>query len=80
MERVRCPRAGRYTRLPGGPGITPAGTMTGVQGALLDGDRHATAVIAAPAKSPEAWPGSHQGTTHPLGRAVVGRRQAGGLR
>ena len=24
----------------------------------------------------EAWPGSHQGTTHPLGRAVVERRQA----
>jgi hypothetical protein len=26
--------------------------------------------------SHEAWPGSHQGTTHPLGRAVVERRQA----
>jgi len=24
----------------------------------------------------EAWPGSHQGTTHPLGRAEVERRQA----
>jgi hypothetical protein len=24
----------------------------------------------------EAWPGSHQGTTHPLGRAVVERRKA----
>src|SRR5581483_6900960 len=26
--------------------------------------------------SREAWPGSHQGTTHPLGRAAVGRRKA----
>jgi len=26
--------------------------------------------------SHEAWPGSHQGTTHPLGRAVVERRKA----
>ncbi len=34
--RVRCPRVGLISRLPGGPGIMPAGTMTGVRGAPLE--------------------------------------------
>jgi hypothetical protein len=33
--QVRCPRAGRYSLLPGGPGIMPAGITTGARGASL---------------------------------------------
>jgi hypothetical protein len=35
MERVRFLRAGLVTPLPGGPGIDPAGIMTGARGASL---------------------------------------------
>ena len=35
MERVRFLRAGLVTPLPGGPGIVPAGIMTGARGASL---------------------------------------------
>jgi hypothetical protein len=35
MERVRFLRAGLVTPLPGGPGIVPAGMMTGARGASL---------------------------------------------
>jgi hypothetical protein len=35
MGRVRFLRAGLVTPLPGGPGIDPAGIMTGVRGASL---------------------------------------------
>jgi len=35
MERVRFPRAGLVTPLPGGPGIVPAGMTTGARGAPL---------------------------------------------
>jgi hypothetical protein len=34
-ERVRRPRAERYTPRPGGSGIMPAGNKTGVRGASL---------------------------------------------
>jgi hypothetical protein len=34
-ERVRHPRAERYTSLPGGSGIMPASTKTGARGASL---------------------------------------------
>ena len=74
--RVRSPRAGLISRLPGGPGIKPAGTMTGVRGAPLEVGAEPAVISAAVAKTHEAWPGSHQGTTHPLGRTAVERRQA----
>jgi hypothetical protein len=62
--------------LSGGPGIMPAGTMTGVRGASLEVGAKPAVISAAWQSSHEAWPGSHQGTTHPLGRAVVERRKA----
>jgi hypothetical protein len=34
-ERVRHPRVERYTPLPGGSGIMPAGITTGARGASL---------------------------------------------
>ena len=51
--------------LPGGSGIMPAGTTTGVRGATLDGDRCGAAVMAVSAKSPEAWPELSPGTMTP---------------
>src|SRR5579863_8831481 len=61
----------------GGPGIMSAGIMTGARGAPLDvGEAVGGVTPARDGFIHEAWPGSHQGTTHPLGRAVVERRKA----
>jgi hypothetical protein len=52
--RVRCPRAGLISRLPGGPGIMPAGTMTGVRGAPLEVGAEPAVISAALAKHPRS--------------------------
>ena len=76
--RVRCPRArphqprSRAVRASCLPALRPVCGVRRWKWASgrrsdprpLDGFAH------------EAWPGSHQGTTHPLARAVVERRQA----
>jgi hypothetical protein len=60
MERVRFPRAGLVTQLPGGPGIASAGMMTGLRGAPLDWDS-ASAGNTCRRKSQETRPGLSHG-------------------
>jgi hypothetical protein len=59
-ERVRFLRAGLVTPLPGGPGIDPAGIMTGARGASL-WVRSMVWVTPASSRSHEARPGLSRG-------------------
>jgi hypothetical protein len=54
-ERVRRPRAERYTPHPGGSGIMPAGTMTGARGASLEPRRRRRQVRSIWRRVREAW-------------------------
>ena len=56
MGRVRFLRVGLVTPLPGGPGIVPAGIMTGPRGASLDWDS-VSRVTPARRTSQETRPG-----------------------
>jgi hypothetical protein len=58
--RMRFPRAGLVTSLPGGPGIALAGIMTGLRGAPLDWDS-ARRVTPARGTSQETRPGLSHG-------------------
>ena len=73
MGRVRFPRAGLVTLLPGGLGIASAGMMTGLRGAPLDWDS-ATAGNACCRKSQETRPGLS------LGIDLRGKRRGGAPR
>jgi hypothetical protein len=73
MGRVRFPRAGLVTLLPGGLGIASAGMMTGLRGAPLDWDS-ATAGNACCRKSQETRPGLS------LGLDWRGKRRGGAPR
>jgi hypothetical protein len=78
---VRSLRAQPYTALPGGSGITSAGTRTGTRGAPLDvGVVLAENPRSVGASSHETWPGPRlgDGTDCPGERAAVERRKAGG--
>src|SRR5487761_723490 len=52
--RVRCPRVGLISRLPGGPGIMPTGTMTGARGASLEVEIWPVVISAVLAKPPRS--------------------------
>ncbi len=76
-ERERCPRAGLVTSLPGGPGIDPAGIMTGARGASLKRDAKAKVTPSRCIARSAAWIELRQMAE---ASAAVERRKASALR
>ena len=70
--RGRCPRAEFAAPLPGGPGIMPAGTTTGVRGASLEVGVEPAVISAALAKPPRSLARIAPRDHTPLGKSRGG--------
>jgi hypothetical protein len=77
---MRFLRAGLVPSLPGGPGIVPAGTMTGARGTSLKRDRPVAAGSACMRRSREARPGLSRGVRSPRQAPWWRARKASALR